>query len=130
MFPVSLLAVLLILGTVYMVWYRTLPASSAQTGAVVTEPIDEQSVPPAPSSPKETYTLVEVSIHNSKNSCWTTINGGVYDVTSWIAMHPGGAPAIEALCGIDGSDAFNTQHGVRGKPASELEQFKMGALQK
>ncbi|MDD5165230.1 MAG: cytochrome b5-like heme/steroid binding domain-containing protein [Candidatus Pacebacteria bacterium] len=74
------------------------------------------------------YTLAHVAAHNTETSCWTTINGDVYDITSWISQHPGGKQAIIGLCGIDGSDAFNGQHGGQRRPASELAGFKIGTL--
>lgn len=78
--------------------------------------------------PTDKYTLSVVATHNSQLSCWTTINGGVYDVTSWIGQHPGGEQAILGLCGKDGSAAFNGQHGGEKRPASELASFKIGTL--
>lgn len=78
----------------------------------------------------KTYTLADVAKHNVQTNCWTTVNGGVYDVTTWIKQHPGGAQAIIGLCGIDGSDAFNGQHGGERRPASELASFKIGDLAK
>ena len=74
------------------------------------------------------YTLADVKLHNTSTNCWTTINGSVYNVTSWIGQHPGGSAAIISLCGIDGSSAFNGQHGVQARPASELASFKIGVL--
>ena len=74
------------------------------------------------------YTMADVAKHNSQSSCWTAINGNVYDVTSWIDQHPGGAQAIISLCGIDGSSAFNDQHGGQRRPEQELASFKIGAL--
>ena len=74
------------------------------------------------------YTLAEVATHNSGASCWTAINGEVYDVTPFIDQHPGGSGAILSLCGIDGSEAFNNQHGGQRRPANELAGFKIGAL--
>ena len=78
----------------------------------------------------KTYTLAEVATHTDAKSCWTTISGGVYDVTSWISQHPGGRDAILSLCGKDGSDAFNGQHGGQARPAAELASFKIGTLAK
>ena len=75
-----------------------------------------------------TYTMANVAKHNSASSCWTTINGGVYDVTAWINQHPGGRQAILSLCGTDGSAAFNDQHGGQRRPESELASFKIGTL--
>ncbi len=74
------------------------------------------------------YTMADVAKHNNASDCWTTINGGVYNVTSWIYQHPGGSEAIISLCGIDGSDAFNQQHGGQRRPANELASFKIGTL--
>ncbi len=76
------------------------------------------------------YTLAQVAAHTDAKSCWTTINGGVYDVTPWISQHPGGAAAILSLCGKDGSAAFTDQHSGQARPASELAGFKIGTLSK
>ncbi len=72
--------------------------------------------------------MAQVKQHNSASSCYTAINGSVYDVTSWINQHPGGASAILSLCGTDGSAAFDAQHGGQRRPESELASFKIGAL--
>lgn len=74
------------------------------------------------------YTLAQVAQHSTAQSCWTAINGGVYNVTSWINQHPGGPEAILSICGKDGSAAFNGQHGGQARPASELASFKIGTL--
>ncbi|MBK8732116.1 MAG: hypothetical protein IPL93_04410 [Actinomycetales bacterium] len=37
------------------------------------------------------YTLAQVQQHATASSCWTVVSSGVYDVTSWIAQHPGGS---------------------------------------
>jgi cytochrome b involved in lipid metabolism len=92
-----------------------------------------KTVPPAPTTstaPKTSFTLSEVAKHSTQTDCWTTINGSIYDVTSWINQHPGGAGAIISLCGIDGSSAFNGQHGGQARPATELASFKIGTLTK
>jgi cytochrome b involved in lipid metabolism len=81
-------------------------------------------------SSSKTYTLTEVKLHNSAASCWTVVNGSVYNVTSWIKQHPGGSAAIMGTCGIDASSAFNGQHGGQARPASELASFKIGVLAK
>ena len=70
----------------------------------------------------------EVSKHSNQNDCWTIINNEVYDLTSYINSHPGGAPNILNLCGIDGTSAFSAQHGSERKPAQELSGFIIGAV--
>ncbi|MGI9118235.1 MAG: cytochrome b5 domain-containing protein [Minisyncoccia bacterium] len=74
------------------------------------------------------YTMSDVSTHATSSSCWTAVNGSVYDVTSWVNQHPGGARAILGMCGKDASSAFNGQHGGQSRPESELASFKIGIL--
>jgi uncharacterized membrane protein len=73
-----------------------------------------------------TYTLADLKKHATATSCWSAINGNVYDLTKWINRHPGGSSVIKGLCGRDGTAGFNGQHGGQGRPASELAAFKIG----
>lgn len=87
------------------------------------------SVTPTPAQVTvQTFTLTDIAKHNSASSCYSTINGSVYDLTSWISEHPGGERAILSLCGRDGSEAFDTKHSDDRRPAEELAHFKIGAL--
>jgi len=86
------------------------------------------SNPSAASNAPKSYTLAQVAQHNSSSSCWSAINGKVYDLTSWIGQHPGGQQAILIICGKDGSSAFNDQHGGQSRPVNELAGFAIGAL--
>ena len=81
-----------------------------------------------PTDTAKTFTLADVAMHKSQSSCWTAINGEVYDVTKWIGQPPGGAQAILSLCGTDGSAGFNGQHGGQRRPVTELASFKIGTL--
>lgn len=80
------------------------------------------------SSQPGTYTTTEVAKHNSSASCYTIVDGGVYDLTDWISRHPGGPYAIESMCGVDATDAFMSQHGGQRRSTSILEQYKIGTL--
>jgi cytochrome b involved in lipid metabolism len=73
-------------------------------------------------------TAAAIAQHNSRASCWSSINGNVYDLTSWIPRHPGGEQAILQLCGTDGSAKFNAQHGGGKRQATILAGFKIGTL--
>lgn len=77
---------------------------------------------------KEITTIprMQVAKHNTRESCWSVINNNIYDLTSWIPKHPGGERAILQLCGIDGSEKFNGQHGGKEKQAIILAGFKIG----
>lgn len=89
---------------------------------------------PTPTQPTGTtsggITLAQIAGHKSRTSCWSAVNGSVYDLTSWIPNHPGGEQVVLSMCGIDGSSGYNAQHGGRSKPATILGGFKLGALTK
>ncbi|MBU6310484.1 hypothetical protein KGO06_00925 [Patescibacteria group bacterium] len=70
----------------------------------------------------------EVARHADRSSCWSSINGFVYDLTSWIDRHPGGASRIVSICGKDGSAAFGRAHGMQENAEAALSQFKIGNL--
>lgn len=91
-------------------------------------PASPSPQPSAPVSGVHTFTMAEVAAHASAASCYSAINGSVYDLTSFINGHPGGSAAIKSLCGVDGTAAFNAQHGGTGKPAQMLASFKIGVL--
>ena len=72
----------------------------------------------------------DISSHNTKDDCWTIINGKVYDITSYIPFHPGGEQNILSVCGKDGTLAFETKGGL-GESHKEstlalLETFYIG----
>jgi cytochrome b involved in lipid metabolism len=105
------------------------PAPATSTGTSTTpvkKPVTTvpKTTPPAPTG----LTLAVVATHNSRSSCWSAIDGNVYDLTSWIPNHPGGERAILSLCGTDGSEAYNEQHGGSSRTARILAGFKLGAL--
>lgn len=73
-----------------------------------------------------TYSAADLKKHATAASCWSAINGDVYDLTKWISQHPGGQSTIKALCGIDGSTMFDNQHGGQSRPVSTLINYKIG----
>jgi cytochrome b involved in lipid metabolism len=73
-------------------------------------------------------TAAEVTKHNSRNDCWSIVKGKVYNLTSYVQSHPGGASVIANICGKDGSGAFSNQHGSASKPNNTLDGFLLGAV--
>jgi cytochrome b involved in lipid metabolism len=94
---------------------------------VVQQPQQTQTQAPTP-APVQGITLAQVALHNSRESCWSVINGTVYDLTSWIPNHPGGERKILRICGIDGSDDYNGQHGNSKRTTAILVGFKLDVL--
>lgn len=86
---------------------------------------------PAPTTPKvTTFTMADVAKHSSAASCYTTVDGSVYNLTPFIGQHPGGQENIMKICGVDGSSLFSDQHGGQRRPANELASLKIGTLAK
>jgi len=81
-----------------------------------------------PTLGEKTFTVAQVSQHNSESSCYTIVNGNVYDVTAFINQHPGGSEKILAMCGVDATSAFTQKHGGQSRPVSELANLKIGVL--
>jgi cytochrome b involved in lipid metabolism len=52
----------------------------------------------------------EVSKHDSRDSCWVVIRGFVYDVTTFLDSHPGGANPILRYGGKDGTEEYESLH--------------------
>lgn len=66
-------------------------------------------------------TMAEVAKHASQNDCYLVISGKVYDVTSYISQHPGGAQRIINFCGQEATQAFMTKGG-QGSHSSAATQ--------
>lgn len=103
-------------------------ATTSPTSTTGSTPSTGQTASSSPSATNSGYTLAQIAQHNSQTSCWAAINGNVYDLTQWINQHPGGPGRILAICGTDGSAAFNGQHAGEPEPTSDLSQFKIGVL--
>jgi cytochrome b involved in lipid metabolism len=52
----------------------------------------------------------EISKHNSEGDCWVIIDKEVYDVTNFLADHPGGAKAVLIYAGRDATEEFDMLH--------------------
>jgi cytochrome b involved in lipid metabolism len=75
------------------------------------------------------YSISEVETHKDKSSCWSVINGNVYDLTSMFGKHKGGDDNILKICGKDGTSAFSGKHGGQEKTEAVLEKLIIGQLQ-
>ncbi|GKZ36954.1 hypothetical protein AbraIFM66950_008220 [Aspergillus brasiliensis] len=73
------------------------------------------------------FTLEDLSAHNSKTDLWVAIHGKVYDVTSYVKDHPGGADLLVDVAGQDATAAY--EDVGHSEDASEiLEAFLIGTL--
>lgn len=135
---VPILGVTLILGVGILVVTTKKPTTLPQVHALVdtstsTAPVktnNKQNAAPTPAPANTGFSMSEVAKHNSSSSCWSVVGGSVYALTSWIPNHPGGEGAILSMCGKDGTDLYNGQHGGSRGPARVLSGFKLGELSK
>jgi hypothetical protein len=74
------------------------------------------------------FTMDEVKKHSSAADCWAVVSGGVYDLTKWAALHPGGPAIIRSLCGRDATSDFLGRHENQPDPARELSNYIIGKL--
>lgn len=74
------------------------------------------------------YTAAQVAQHNTSSDCWLIVSGSVYNVTSFIPIHPGGN-AIVPYCGTDATSIFDAIHGTTGTAANDLPTYLIGALE-
>lgn len=110
----------------------TAPPASIPGAASGTPSAPASTSAPAPASPSatsaSTFTMAEVAEHNSAADCWAAVGGSVYDLTTWITRHPGGADRILPLCGTDATSAFTAQHNGNGQATGQLAELKIGTL--
>lgn len=103
--------------------------TSVTTPTVSPSPTASASASHSAASPAAgTYAMADVATHNTAQSCWSVVSGGVYDLSAWISQHPGGPGVIKAMCGTDATSAFLGQHSGQRRPTSELASFKIGTL--
>jgi len=87
---------------------------------------DRKSAPEENSVPR-----AEVARHNSAGDCWIIIDGGVYNVTQYIPLHPTAPNVITRWCGENASEAFATKgYGNAHTPAARamLKEYWIGTI--
>jgi hypothetical protein len=105
------------------------PAPAATTARPTPTPAATTARPtPTPDATSAGYTMNQVRANNSASSCWSLINGNVYNLTAWINSHPGGSSAIRGLCGVDGTTSFNARHSGQSNPTATLSRYLLGPL--
>ncbi|KAH9947340.1 Oxidoreductase, molybdopterin-binding domain-containing protein [Amylocystis lapponica] len=139
-----------LMGMMNNSWYRIRPS-------LITDPETKQSVihfrhPVAPgpaeggwmkpnkedklasqsdSRSDKTFSLEEIAKHDKQDDAWLILDGKVYDVTSVLSWHPGGANAILSYAGKATVDATNEYKGIHDNYAnSKRDKCLIGALSK
>ena len=75
------------------------------------------------------YSKSTVAKHNKASDCWTIVDGKVYNLTKFVAKHPGGRKRIIRMCGRDASAAFHGQHSSGSRANTVvLKRYRIGTL--
>jgi predicted heme/steroid binding protein len=123
-------AVLAAVAAITVLWMTFMTGHSGATASWAGRTAATSGAAPSPSitSRDGQYTMAQVAEHATAASCWSAINGDVYDLTTWIPQHPGGANAVRSICGTDGSAGFNSRHAATKEAQEKLPEFKIGTL--
>ncbi|CAK9001649.1 unnamed protein product [Durusdinium trenchii] len=72
----------------------------------------------------------EVERHSSKDDLWLLIDGKVYDVTSFLSLHPGGGQLVVDAAAQDSTSLFEKTHGEGLRYSLRLlNQFFIGVCE-
>ncbi|KAM3964781.1 uncharacterized protein ACR2FA_001172 [Aphomia sociella] len=87
----------------------------------------EKIEPGTPEAKDRVITLAEVSSHDTPQDCWVVIYDRVYDITTFLEEHPGGADIMLEYAGQDASTAFRSSGHTRSTSRA-LDRFLVGEL--
>lgn len=82
-----------------------------------------ESTPPDVDTAQGELTMAEVGKHNTVDDFWFVIHGNVYDMTEYIADHPGGFGVLKEYGGKIADEGFDANHSlavIAGQPAVKL----------
>lgn len=85
---------------------------------------------PGPKRNLRQVSVRELAEHNSPESLWMAVNGMVYDLTEFSAIHPGGLKTLLESAGMEADDRFRLIHSGDGSQGilSHAAHFIIGPL--
>lgn len=79
-----------------------------------------------------TYPMSKLAAHTGHRKgsrMWIGVHGGVYDVTDFLPMHPGGTLIVAASAGLDATKTFDDlAHSSNPEVSSLLSKYRIGHL--
>eukprot|EP00040_Diaphanoeca_grandis_P010173 m.52121 g.52121 ORF g.52121 m.52121 type:complete len:512 (-) comp21545_c0_seq1:133-1668(-) len=75
-----------------------------------------------------TYSTKEVAKHNKEGDLWVTIQGNVYDLSSFADLHPGGTIPLLDYAGKDATEIFFGLHRNSVLQDSRYARLQIGVL--
>lgn len=104
-----------------------------QKNAFESNGVTPATTPRSTNRAKQSYTTSNVALYSTVDDCWLIINNNVYDVSTFLGQHPGGASTITPYCGKEATKAFDTQdRGSDGRHSnsatSMLADYLIGTI--
>lgn len=115
--------------TFFIVIFTTDPKINVSSVLVQAERADVRVSTLEKSSPLPVFSHDEVTKHRTlEDGVWVTYRGGVYDITEFVAMHPGGTKILLAAGGA--LEPFWALYAVHNQEhvLEILSQYKVGLL--
>jgi cytochrome b involved in lipid metabolism len=128
---ITIVSIIILIGACGSGWYYYNTEKYAPEVYVTDTPggeVTTNTTTGTTSTTTPTYSMADITTHNSATSCYSAINSSVYDLTAFINMHPGGKGAILSICGNDGTEKFMKMHKGGEKFMKILARYKIGKL--
>ena len=74
------------------------------------ERVDGGAPSDAPVDVKRVIDAGELARYNTRDDCWIGLRGKVYNLTPYVAYHPGGEAVLEEAFGTDATALFDKYH--------------------
>ena len=75
------------------------------------------------------YDVSEIVAHNGAEAGhWLVLDGQVYNLTSYLNRHPGGAHVLRSYAGVDASKTFRRIHGSQAAITNRLNSLYIGTV--
>ena len=77
---------------------------------------------------RRAISLAELAAHRAQTDCWIAIGDRVFDITEWLAAHPGGRSVLLSEAGTDATSIFEAVHGDPEHALGSVDQYEIGTL--
>ena len=109
---------ILLMGGVFVFMRKPTPNSSS---TIPLKTANESSIK-TQTTPGVYVDISTVQTHDTADNCWIIIDKNIYEMTSYMSSHPGGAKTIIPWCGKESTNAFNTiKNGKGHSTAAEMD---------
>jgi len=115
-----LIGAVLVFVTIVLLFFAISKPTTTNENTEAQQPTEELATTESKQESEVSYTIQEVATHDEATDCWTIVDDIVYNITDYVAKHPGGE-IIATICGRDGTEDFKNQ-GAPKELADNIRQ--------